>query len=70
MDVILLAYEFFSGDHQFVQVVHKAEGRADSNTVVPWKEKKSDVEFRRLELGGGEGEKHCTCTVHLPAGRR
>jgi len=35
MDMILLSYEFFGGDHQLVQVVHDAEGRADSNAEVP-----------------------------------
>ena len=35
VDVILLSYELFCGDHQLVQVVHDAEGRADSDTVVP-----------------------------------
>jgi len=35
VDVILLAYELFSGDHQFVQVVHEAEGCADCDAVVP-----------------------------------
>ena len=35
MDVILLSYELFGGDHQLVQVVHDAESRADSDAVVP-----------------------------------
>ena len=35
MDVVLLSDELFCCDHQLVQVVHDAEGRADSNAVVP-----------------------------------
>lgn len=35
MDVILLAYELLRGDHQLVEVVDDAVGRADSDTVVP-----------------------------------
>ena len=35
MDVILLAYEFLRGDHQLVEVVDDAVGRADSDAVVP-----------------------------------
>lgn len=37
VDVILLSHQLFSSDHQFVQVVHDAEGRADSDAEVPGK---------------------------------
>jgi len=37
VNVILLSHELFSGNHQLVQVVHNAEGRADSDAEVPGK---------------------------------
>ena len=35
VDVVLLSHELFSGNHKLVQVVHDAEGRADSDAKVP-----------------------------------
>ena len=63
VDMILFSHELFSGDHQLVQVVHNAEGRADSDAEVPGRC------FRSKGHTIGE-EKGRTCIVRPPKDRR